>query len=130
VSVTTADTGQQLYICTRADGHNRLNGDLAELIVIGSAVSASDMASLERYLGAEYQLPIGVRTNPTNIVSSASATQLTLSWPADHTGWRLQAQTNGLSTSWFDVANSSATNQIIIPIGQTNGSVFYRLIYP
>ncbi|MEY2429046.1 MAG: hypothetical protein QOJ40_1931 [Verrucomicrobiota bacterium] len=130
LSITTADTGQPLYIGTRADGHNRLAGDLAELIVIGSAVSASDVASLESYLGAEYQLPVGIRTNPTNIVSSASATQLTLSWPADHTGWRLQAQTNGLSSNWFDVANSKATNQVIIPIGQTNGSVFYRLIYP
>jgi hypothetical protein len=63
-----------------------------------------------------------------------SGSQLTLSWPADHTGWRLQSQTNsvavGLTTNWFNVANSSTTNQMIMPITLTNGSVFYRLIYP
>jgi len=56
---------------------------------------------------------------------------LTLSWPADHIGWRLQSQTNSLSpTNWFDVSNSIATNQIIFSIDPTLGSVFYRLIYP
>jgi hypothetical protein len=136
VSITTADTGQPLYIGTRADGHNRLTGDLAELIVIGSAISTNDVASLENYLAVEYQLRLGppINTNATNIAFLASGTQLTLSWPADHTGWRLQAQTNnastGLGTNWVDVANSSATNQVIVPINSTNGSVFYRLIYP
>ena len=46
---------------------------------------------------------------------SHSPPRLTLSWPADHTGWRLQAQTNnpttGLGTNWFDVPGSA----MIIP---------------
>jgi hypothetical protein len=57
-----------------------------------------------------------------------------LTWPADRTGWHLQVQTNnmnqGLGTNWVDVAGSTITNQISIPIDSANGNVFYRLTYP
>jgi len=72
--------------------------------------------------------------NPTNISYSISGTALTLSWPADHLGWRLQAQTNscgaGLGTNWLTVPNSTNATQIVLPIGVDNGSVFFRLVYP
>jgi autotransporter-associated beta strand protein len=59
---------------------------------------------------------------------------LTLSWPADHIGWRLQAQTSslstGLGTNWLDVPNSAATNQVAFPLDPAADSVFYRLVYP
>jgi autotransporter-associated beta strand protein len=57
---------------------------------------------------------------------------LTLSWPTDHIGWRLQVQTNsyGLGTNWIDVPNSVATNQMTFTLDPTTGCVFYRLIYP
>jgi fibronectin-binding autotransporter adhesin len=75
-----------------------------------------------------------VSTAPVTISNARSGNLLTLSWPADHIGWRLQAQTNspsvGLTTSWFDVPNTSATNQITFTLDPTAGSVFYRLIYP
>lgn len=75
-----------------------------------------------------------VNTTPTNIVFSVTGSDLTLSWPADHTGWRLQAQTNpphgGLGTNWFDVVGANATNQEIILINPTAGSVFFRMVYP
>lgn len=75
-----------------------------------------------------------VNATPTNIVFTVTGNQLTLSWPADHTGWRLQAQTNslnvGITTNWANVNGSSTTNQIVVPINLTNGSVFYRLVYP
>lgn len=75
-----------------------------------------------------------VNTGPTNITSSVSGGILTLTWPADHTGWRLQAQTNslnaGLGTNWQDVAGSTATNQVTATIDAATGAVFYRLIYP
>ncbi len=76
-----------------------------------------------------------VNANPTNIVFSTASnpSQMTLSWPLDHTGWQLQAQTNlltvGISSNWVNVAGSTATNKILIPINLTNGTVFYRLIY-
>jgi autotransporter-associated beta strand protein len=75
-----------------------------------------------------------VNTNRTNITFTISGNQLTLSWPADHTGWRLQAQTNppgvGLRTNWADYPGSTTVNSITTTISRTNGSVFYRMIYP
>ena len=76
----------------------------------------------------------GMASNPTNITASVSGTALTLSWPADHLGWILQAQTNSLTTgltgNWADVGGSAAstTNNIIIDPAQ--GTVFYRLRHP
>jgi autotransporter-associated beta strand protein len=75
-----------------------------------------------------------VNTTPTNITYSFDGNQITLSWPVDHIGWRLQAQTNstsvGLTATWFDVAGSTTTNQVIMPVAPANGCVFYRMIYP
>jgi hypothetical protein len=76
-----------------------------------------------------------VNTIPTNITTVVNGgSNLVLSWPMDHTGWRLQAQTNkGLQadeTNWFFVTGSATTNKVIAPIVKTNPPVFYRLIYP
>jgi uncharacterized protein with beta-barrel porin domain len=76
---------------------------------------------------------IVVQTTPTNLVWNVSSTNLNLSWPAGYTGWRLQVQTNalnaGLGTNWFDVAGSSQTNNVALPMDATKGSIFYRLVY-
>ncbi|HUA65886.1 MAG TPA: LamG-like jellyroll fold domain-containing protein [Alphaproteobacteria bacterium] len=129
----TDDTTEPLSLGTRDDGHNRLTGGINELVLIGSALSSSDVASMESYLNAEYSLQPPVNANPTNVVFSLANNQLTLSWPADHTGWQLQVQTNslavGISTNWVNVAGSTTTNQVIVPLNLTNGSVFYRLMY-
>ncbi|HEU6449365.1 MAG TPA: autotransporter-associated beta strand repeat-containing protein [Verrucomicrobiae bacterium] len=78
--------------------------------------------------------PVYVNVNPTNILFSVSGGNLNLSWPADHTGWRLQVQTNslssGLSTNWYDVGGSTNIYQTNFPINLSSGSVFYRLVYP
>ena len=72
-----------------------------------------------------------VDPNPTNITSTVVGSNLQLSWPSGHTGWTLQAQTNslnvGISGTWFDVAGSATTNQVIVPIVPGNPTVFYRL---
>lgn len=75
-----------------------------------------------------------VNTNPTNMTSVVNGSNLELSWPADHIGWRLQAQTNslsaGLGTNWVDVPNTSTVNSYTNVINAANGSVFYRMVYP
>jgi fibronectin-binding autotransporter adhesin len=75
-----------------------------------------------------------VSTAPTTITNMRSDNLLTLSWPADHIGWRLQAQTNsisvGLRTNWFNVPGSIATNQMTFTLDPAAGCVFYRLLYP
>ena len=85
------------------------------------------------YIGSSASLSVGggVNTTPAKIVVSVSGNQLTLSWPADHIGWTLQLQTNalgaGLSTNWHDVAGSTVTNQMTIPVNPANPAVFYRM---
>ncbi len=57
-----------------------------------------------------------------------------ISWPVDHTGWRLQIQTNqvaaGLGTNWASYPGSSMTNQVYLPVAPDAGCVFLRLVYP
>ncbi|HEY1789796.1 MAG TPA: glycosyl hydrolase, partial [Verrucomicrobiae bacterium] len=53
-----------------------------------------------------------------------------ISWPGDHIGWRLLMNTNGLANpNWVAVPDSTATNQVWIPLnfGQ---NVFFELVYP
>jgi len=40
------------------------------------------------------------------------------------------AQTNGLGANWVVVSGSTLTNLFNIPVVITNGSVFFRLVYP
>jgi hypothetical protein len=99
-------------------------GAIAQAAFFTNALSAAAIQQI-------YKLAVPVNTNPTNIVFSLAGNQFTLSWPADHIGWRLQARTNSLvGANWFDVPNASSTNQVTIPINPANGTVFYRLIYP
>ncbi len=81
-----------------------------------------------------------VLINPTPSLTSPKLSWLSLggkiqfSWPADHTGWRLQVQTNppnfGLGTNWLALPGSLATNGLSVIMNPTSGNVFYRLVYP
>ncbi len=75
-----------------------------------------------------------VNTTPTNLLAGLSGTNLNLSWPADHAGWRLLVQTNpagrGLGTNWFTWPNSTSLNAVSVPLNRTNAAVFFRLVYP
>lgn len=78
LSTTIGDTGQPVYIGTRADTVNRLTGDLAELIVIGSALSSNDVVSMENYLAQNHYLqPPGAPLIVQNPQSPF------LAWPGD-----------------------------------------------
>ena len=72
-------------------------------------------------------------TNLTALVTGG--TNLSLSWPADHTGWRLLTQTNHLGSGvsantndWMTVAGSSATNRVSLPVDATTPAEYYRLV--
>ena len=73
----------------------------------------------------------GIATNPTNIVASVAGNQLTLSWPADHTGWQLQSNSVSVvdSNAWFLVPGSTTTNQVILTIDPAQSNVFFRMEY-
>jgi len=70
----------------------------------------------------------------TNINHSFNGSTLLLSWPNDHLGWRLEAQTNslavGLSQNWVTVPGSTVTNQFQVPVDASSGIVLYRLAFP
>ena len=73
---------------------------------------------------------VGAPPQPT-LSSSVSGTQLTLDWPASQ-GWRLQAQTNslttGISSTWFNV--TPAVPPYVVEIDPASPTVFFRLVYP
>ena len=109
------------------------NGYSGAFAALTPASPADNLAWNTNTLATDGTLRV-VSTAPVTITNIASGSLLTFSWPADHIGWRLQAQTNsvsvGLSTNWLDVPNSAATNQMTIAPDPTAGSVFYRLVYP
>jgi hypothetical protein len=96
-------------------------------------VSALDLVGYESEL-SNLAEATPIASTPTELSHSASSTELALSWPASHTGWILQTQTNdlgvGLGTNWFPVLGSEQTNHLVIPIDLSNPSVYYRLISP
>jgi len=79
--------------------------------------------------------PVSARPAATTVPQltfGTSGGQINLGWPIDHTGWRLQVQTNSIGSAlgadWITVPGSDATNQIFAPI--TNSQAFFRLVYP
>jgi autotransporter-associated beta strand protein len=78
-----------------------------------------------------------VATSATSLACAVSGSSLMLSWPSDHTGWRLLAQTNrlaqGLSldtNDWTTVSGSQDTNQLTISVDPAKPCGFYRLVWP
>lgn len=71
-------------------------------------------------------------SGPASITNTVTDSTLNLAWPAGQ-GWRLQMQTNslstGLSTNWTYLTDGSisSTNLTVDP---TKPTVFYRLTYP
>jgi hypothetical protein len=85
-------------------------------------------------LNGSITLTTGMSATPVPITATPSGSTLQLNWPLDHTGWTLQVQTNalnvGISNNWATVANSTLTNQVIVPLNPANPTVFYRLTLP
>ncbi len=82
-------------------------------------------------------IPSSVNSNPTNLTATVSGTVLTLSWPPDHTGWRLLMQTNNLAAGissntndWMTVPGSAGVNQTNMTIDVTRPTEFFRMVYP
>jgi hypothetical protein len=76
--------------------------------------------------------PVTGPSGPATLTNSYSAGTLSLSWPGGQ-GWRLQQQTNalstGLSTNWEYLTDGSLSSTNIT-VDSTKPTVFYRLTYP
>ena len=127
-----------------------INGGPYQLV--GSNVGSPNFISPGLSNGVMYYYTIGATNNAGEGVASAQVSarptsstvpqlgsaynsgQITLNWPSDHTGWRLETQTNslatGLSNNWVTVPGSTETNQLFNPGGSSGGSVFFRLAHP
>ena len=74
---------------------------------------------------------------PPSVGWNLNGSNLSLSWPTDHVGWRLLVQTNQLANGislnpydWDTVPGSIQTNQLILPIDPSRAQEFYRLVFP
>jgi hypothetical protein len=72
-----------------------------------------------------------------SLTNSVSGSILTLTWPADHLGYRLLEQTNNLAkgvsantNDWMTVSGSTSITSTNITIPKTNFNEYYRLVYP
>jgi alpha-L-fucosidase len=104
-------------------------------VLVGLAVNSHlDGTLCQAWFDNVSWTPGAVSETPVEFSFGVSGNQLQLSWPEEHTGWRLETQTNaldaGLGTNWVTVAGSNTTNQMTLPIGVSNVSVFFRLAYP
>ena len=115
-----------------------LTGKVAELDIYSGALSYAQITNLEAQLTARFGAIVTVATNPTNLTAKLIAPNtLQLSWPPDHTGWRLLMQTNNLNrgvsdnlNDWAAVPGSQSINSTNITIVNTNLNEYYRLVYP
>jgi hypothetical protein len=73
-----------------------------------------------------------VSSAPPQLYANVSEGKVLLSWPTDHTGWRLEQNGGDLTdpSSWTGVPGSGSTNGAVFPVEPSRGNVFYRLVFP
>ena len=129
---STTNGGPYQVIVTNTLSYSFVDTNLTNGVVYYYVLSALNAAG-ESGNSAQISLQ-PVSTQPVTFGCGISGHQIQLSWPTDHKGWRLEVQTNslgaGLGTNWVTVASSTSVNQLSIPIGTANGTVFFRLVYP
>jgi autotransporter-associated beta strand protein len=143
VSGTLSNTGTGSVLVTNL-GSTLVVGDTFTLfsqpVVNGGALTVTGgSATWTNNLALDGSISVLTVVNPVNtnsvpITYSVAGGNVNLSWPTDHIGWRLQAQTNllttGLNTNWSTWPNSTNVNAVTIPVSATNPTVFFRLVYP
>ena len=100
----------------------------------GSLTNQNKTITLAPYSMTTAVINSGISSTPASLSYAVTNNQLYLTWPGDHLGWILQAQTNslraGLATNWVDVANSAYLTKAAWPVLSANPAVFFRLRHP
>jgi len=145
VAATSADANATLQFNFNGGGYgtavtNSLSVSGNTLVLPANTVAvrvvSQDLSQTNTYTVAVLLQPSQTVPNLTNSVSGG--TNLVLSWPADHLGYRLLVQTNNLNkgvsgntNDWGTVvgtASVTTTNIAILRAGVTNE--YYKLVYP
>ncbi len=128
----TVPSGPFLTIATNTPALELIAAGLVNGSIYYFTVSALNAAGESTNAGPMPVRPIASEPPPLSITPGLG--QLELNWPATHTGWLLQTQTNaagmGLGTNWNAIAESANTNRILRAIDPAQGSVFFRLVRP
>ena len=126
---SAASNGVYTIVATNVSSTAFTNTGLSDGTTYYFAISAMNPAGESPNSAPVSAQPVSL-TPPLFSFTSAGS-QIQLGWPQNHTGWRLQVQTNSLTASnWVTVPGSTLTNQIALPINPAAGSVFFRLVYP
>lgn len=132
VRQSTISNGTYTVIATNLAELSFTNTGLANGTRYYYAVSARNLAGESANSAFVSVQPASM--SPPLLRFGLSAGQVQLTWPPDHTAWRLEVQTNsleaGLGTNWVAVPDSTVTNQMTFPIDPAAGSVFFRMVYP
>ncbi len=141
VSGTLNSTGAGTVVVTNIGATALATGDKFQLFnkaitgggtmaVTGGGMTWSNRLALDGSIVVLSAIPT-IPTTPTNVVYAVSDGKLTLSWPASYVGWDLQSNSVSVAdaTMWFTVPDSSATNQVMLPVDAAEANVFYRLRY-
>ncbi len=101
------------------------NGRLDELFIYNYALSGAEIAGL---MVNQPPPPLA----PTSVSTSIAGNSLSLSWPSNYVGYRLESNAVSLTAtgSWFTVPGSAMTNFLAMPISPSDSNVFFRLVYP
>jgi hypothetical protein len=131
VNSSTTNSGSYALIGTNLNSLAFTNTGLTNGVLYYFVISATNVGGESANSPSVSARPVS--TSPTPLNFTVGVGQLQLNWAPDHTGWMLQAQTNplvsGLANNWVTLSNTASTNQMLFPMGSTNGSVFFRLIY-
>ena len=145
VTATSADTNATLALSFNGGGYgakvtNSLSvaGNILVLPMntVAIQVVSQDLSQTNIYTVNVVLQPSQTVPLLTNSVSG-SGTTLSLSWPADHLGYRLLQQTNNLNkgvsgnpNDWGTVAGSTSVTATNITIIKATNNAYYRLVYP
>ena len=126
LSISNTAVLQLDYIGTNTVNALVLNG-ISQAAGVYSSANASPFLA-----GTGSLLVVPGPSSPAQLTNALSGNILSLSWPAGQ-GWRLQAQTNsittGISNNWVYVTDSSVSSTNIT-VNPANPTVFFRLRFP
>ena len=129
LGVTALTTGDKFTLFSQPV----VNGNLLTISGGGAGVTWTNNLAVD---GSIQVLSVAspVNTNTFVVGAVVSGSNLNLSWPPDRLGWKVQIQTNSLSTGlgniWTTLPATATATNYSLPINPANPTVFIRMTYP